>query len=101
MTPQDFLAFRALLAPASGFQSVQFRELEFLSGKRDPALVARLQLSPGERERLDRRLTEPSLWDGYCALLASRGLAVGDEDARRTSLLAVARDRDRYGDLWD
>jgi tryptophan 2,3-dioxygenase len=37
MTPQDFLDFRALLAPASGFQSVQFRELEFLSGAKDPA----------------------------------------------------------------
>jgi tryptophan 2,3-dioxygenase len=101
MTPQDFLAFRALLAPASGFQSVQFRELEFLSGKRDPALIARLQLSDGERVRIERRLTEPSLWDAYCALLSSRGLAVGDEDSRRDSLLAVARDRDRYGDLWD
>ena len=32
MNPQDFLAFRASLAPASGFQSVQFREIEFLSG---------------------------------------------------------------------
>jgi tryptophan 2,3-dioxygenase len=48
MTPQDFLAFRSLLAPASGFQSVQFRELEFLSGARDPAYVERLrQASPG------------------------------------------------------
>ncbi|HEU0132660.1 MAG TPA: tryptophan 2,3-dioxygenase family protein [Mycobacteriales bacterium] len=101
MTPQDFLAFRSLLAPASGFQSVQFREMEFLSGKRDPALVSRLRLSDAERERLDRRLAEPTLWDGYCALLASRGLAVADEGARRASLLAVARDRGRYGDLWD
>jgi tryptophan 2,3-dioxygenase len=101
MTPQDFLAFRALLAPASGFQSVQFRELEFLSGRRSPELVARLRLSAAERERLDRRLAEPSLWDAYCALLASRGLPVGEEDARRESLLAVARDRERYGDLWD
>ena len=101
MTPQDFLAFRALLAPASGFQSVQFRELEFLSGRRDAALVSRLQLSADERARLDRRLTEPSLWDAFCALLASRGLAVGTEEERRASLLAVARDRASYGDLWD
>ena len=36
MTPQDFLAFREQLSPASGFQSVQFRELEFLSGAKDP-----------------------------------------------------------------
>ena len=101
MTPQDFLAFRALLAPASGFQSVQFRELEFLSGRRDAALVARLKLSDDERARLDRRLTEPSLWDAFCALLAHRGLAVGSEEERRSSLLAVARDRAAHGDLWD
>jgi tryptophan 2,3-dioxygenase len=101
MTPQDFLAFRALLAPASGFQSVQFRELEFLSGRRDASLVARLHLSPEERARLDRRLAEPSLWDAFCALLATRDLAVGTEDERRQSLLAVARDRAAYGDLWD
>ena len=101
MTPQDFLAFRSLLAPASGFQSVQFREIEFFSGRRDAALVARLKLSADERARLDRRLTEPSLWDAFLALLAARGLAVGDEEERRESLLSVARDRARYGDIWD
>jgi tryptophan 2,3-dioxygenase len=101
MTPQDFLAFRSLLAPASGFQSVQFRELEFLSGRRDASLVARLHLSDAERARLDRRLSEPSLWDAFCALLAVRGLPVSDEEERRESLLVVARDRDRHGDLWD
>ncbi len=101
MTPQDFLAFRSLLAPASGFQSVQFREIEFVSGRRDAALVSRLQLSDDERARLERRLAEPTLWDAYCALLAARGLPVGTEDERRDSLLAVARDRTAYGDLWD
>ena len=101
MTPQDFLAFRSLLAPASGFQSIQFRELEFLSGRRDVALLSRLKLSDDERARVERRLAEPSLWDAFCALLASRGLAVGSEDERRESLLAVARDRSRYGEVWD
>ena len=38
MTPQDFLAFRTKLAPASGFQSSQFREIEFLSGSQGPRL---------------------------------------------------------------
>ena len=101
MTPQDFLAFRSLLAPASGFQSAQFRELEFLSGRRDTQLVARLRLSEEEGARLERRLAEPSLWDAFCALLASRGLPVGSVDERRESLLAVARDRQRYGEVWD
>src|SRR3546814_10395025 len=56
MTPQDFLAFRSLLAPASGFQSVQFRELEFLSGARDQAYVDRLRQASGdERPRMEAR----------------------------------------------
>src|SRR5262249_54002515 len=41
MTPQDFLVFRSVLAPASGLQSVQFRELEFLSGAKDDGFIAR------------------------------------------------------------
>ncbi len=94
MTPQDFLDFRAALAPASGFQSVQFRELEFLSGAKDAAFISRFRsLTQAERARLDRRLAEPSLWDAYLSLLAARGLAVGDSEQVRASLLAVARDR--------
>src|SRR4029450_1942788 len=55
MTPQDFLAFRASLAPASGFQSVQFREIEFLSRAQDPAYGARLHdATPVELDRLQR-----------------------------------------------
>jgi tryptophan 2,3-dioxygenase len=102
MTPQDFLAFRTLLAPASGFQSVQFRELEFLSGLKDPAVVGRLRAaSPDEQERLRRRLDEPSLWDAFVATLRAAGLpADGDEEVRR-ALLTVARDRGWHGPLWD
>jgi tryptophan 2,3-dioxygenase len=102
MTPQDFLAFRASLAPASSFQSVQFRELEFLAGARDPSYLERMgQASPTERARLERRLSEPSLWDAYVALLAAHGLAVASEDERREALLAVARDRASYAELWE
>lgn len=100
MTPQDFLAFRSLLAPASGFQSVQFRELEFLSGARDAAYVDRLrQASDEERERMLTRLEEPSLWEAFLALLQQSGFAV-DEDERRESLLMLARDR-AHAELWE
>ena len=92
MRPQDFLAFRAVLAPASGFQSAQFREIEFLSGLRDPAYLDRLELSDAERARLDMRLREPSLWDAFVALLRRHG---------DPTLLDIARDRDRYGPLFD
>jgi tryptophan 2,3-dioxygenase len=102
MTPQDFLDFRSLLSPASGFQSVQFRELEFLSGLKDAAFLQRLRAATdAERHRLQRRLDEPTLWDGLVAALAARGLATQSEDDVRASLLVVARDRASYGDLWD
>lgn len=101
MTPQDFLEFRAALAPASGFQSVQFRELEFLSGAKDPGFVGRFRsLTEDERQRLARRLAEPSLWDAYVDLLASRGLAVGTDKEILASLVSVARDRPHHDDLW-
>jgi tryptophan 2,3-dioxygenase len=76
MTPLDFLAFRKLLSPASGFQSVQFRELEFLSGQKDPDFAARLRAATdAERARLSRRLAEPTLWDAFTAALADRGVS--------------------------
>jgi tryptophan 2,3-dioxygenase len=101
MTPQDFLAFRSLLAPASGFQSVQFRELEFLSGARDAAYLDRLrQASPQERERLEQRLAEVSLWDAFLRLLEGRGFAVGSVEERRETLLTLARDR-THAELWE
>jgi tryptophan 2,3-dioxygenase len=102
MTPQDFLAFRALLAPASGFQSVQFRELEFLSGVQDPQYLDRLShATSGERARLARRLAEPTLWDGLLTLLTAAGFDVDTPERRQAALAAVSRDRGRYGPLWD
>lgn len=102
MTPQDFLVFRSLLAPASGFQSVQFRELEFLSGLKDPRYLDRLHhATEEERQRLVRRLAEPTLWDGFLAALAHAGLPVDSEEERRASLLTLAHDRATHGQLWD
>src|SRR5262249_37868278 len=76
-TPQDFLAFRNKLAPASGFQSAQFREIEFLSGLKDPDFLRRFRgLTADEQDRLKLRLAEPSLWDGYLAVLEHAGFPV-------------------------
>jgi len=73
MTPQDFLVFRDRLAPASGFQSVQFRELEFVLGyKRADALTQFPAGSPGRRA-LERRLVERSLLDHFHDFLEQRG----------------------------
>jgi tryptophan 2,3-dioxygenase len=101
MTPQDFGEFRSLLAPASGFQSVQYRELEFLSGVKDERYVARFRdLTAAERERLQRRLAEPTLWDAYLALLTARGLPAGNDEEILASLRLAAGDRAAYDDLW-
>ena len=92
MSPQDFLAFRSKLAPASGFQSVQFREIEFLSGLKEPKYVARLDATPEEMTRLRKRLDEPSVDDAFRALIQRRGTP---------SLLEIFRDRQQHGDLFD
>jgi tryptophan 2,3-dioxygenase len=94
MSPQDFLAFRALLTPASGFQSAQFREIEFVSGLKDPRFLDDLATSPDERARLERRLDEPTLWDGFCAMLEAHALPMpaDDEETRSASLVSMARE---------
>jgi tryptophan 2,3-dioxygenase len=103
MSPQDFLEFRHNLAPASGFQSVQFREIEFISGLKDERYLNRLVLGKEEQARLQSRLSEPTLWDAFCELMTQRGLPMpeGDDEGRLTSLLMMAEDRDKYGDLFD
>ena len=101
MTPQDFLEFRQRLAPASGFQSVQFRELEFLSGAKDAGYLDRFRgLTTEEEARLRARLDEPSLWDAFLGAVAARGLATDSDEAVTASLREVAHDRARHGDLW-
>ena len=101
MTPQDFLQFRQTLAPASGFQSVQFRELEFLSAAKDPSFVERFKgLTDAEMLRLRRRLEEPSLWDAFLHVLEARGLPVGDDEAVTDSVRRAAHDRSTYADVW-
>ncbi|HKV30090.1 MAG TPA: tryptophan 2,3-dioxygenase family protein [Candidatus Dormibacteraeota bacterium] len=106
MAPQDFLTFRSELAPASGFQSVQFREIEFLSGLKDPEYIKALAGEGDARARLQRRLDEPSLHDVFSALLKRRGVTVGDlyrHGHRNADLLELAEallDHDEGFRLW-
>ena len=102
MSPRDFLEFRRHLAPASGFQSVQFREMEFLSGLKDPAYMGRLELGPEERARLERRLAEPTLWDAFAAFLERRGLRMPADDpaARRVSLVEMATEPEKWAEEY-
>jgi tryptophan 2,3-dioxygenase len=95
MTPQDFLEFRTVLSPASGFQSAQFRELEFLSGLADERFLEDLAADADERDRLARRLGEPTLWDGFLAMMEIHGFPMpgDDAEARASSLVSMARER--------
>jgi tryptophan 2,3-dioxygenase len=101
MRPQDFLGFRYHLNPASGFQSVQFRELEFALGMKDAAILERLVCEPAERARLEARLTAPSVQETLDALLVRRGLGRDGDPAgwRLDALQAVYEEPDRHVDL--
>jgi tryptophan 2,3-dioxygenase len=83
MTPLEFLGFRERLESGSGFQSAQFRELEFVLGwKRESAFGPYPPGSP-ERERLDRRFRESSLWDAFAAFVYRRGFDVPEDVLNR------------------
>ncbi|HVU72103.1 MAG TPA: tryptophan 2,3-dioxygenase family protein [Mycobacteriales bacterium] len=74
MRPAGYLEFRHELGTGSGFQSVQFREIEFLCGRKDPSYLDNDWLSAAERDDLTRRLTEPSLAEAMRTLFAARGV---------------------------
>ena len=74
MTPISFLAFRDELNPASGFQSMQFREIEFSSGLKDPGILREFANDQFAHERLQARLNNPTLADCFYRVLQRRGL---------------------------
>ncbi|PWR06062.1 tryptophan 2,3-dioxygenase [Micromonospora acroterricola] len=73
MTPADFNRFRNLLGEGSGFQSAMYRQLEFLLGLRDPALIRPFRRQTEVYAELTAALASPSLWDDVLALLARHG----------------------------
>jgi tryptophan 2,3-dioxygenase len=99
MTPQEFNQFRDNLKPASGFQSVQFRELEFACGLRRTDVMPLIELDDPHRARLERRLREPSLYDHAKALLGRRGFAVGSSEELIESYRQIYTNEARYYDL--
>jgi tryptophan 2,3-dioxygenase len=76
MTPADYQRMRLHLGSSSGFQSHQYRRLEFLLGARDASKVAIYAEAPDEARSLEDELTRPSLYDEALRLLARRGLPV-------------------------
>ena len=76
MAQIGFLEFRDKLNPASGFQSMQFRELEFVSGQKDEKILANFAKDDFAYKRLSERFAEVSLGDAFWALLGRQGFAV-------------------------
>jgi tryptophan 2,3-dioxygenase len=73
MTPLEFLSFRERLESGSGFQSFQFRELEFVMGLKKRGHLERYAPGTDHRARLDRRMREPTVWDAFLHFLAAEG----------------------------
>ena len=100
MLPTHFLAFRGKLEPASGFQSEQFRELEFLCGLKDQKMLRYHKPTPEAHAQLERRLREPSLHDAFFGALQAIGKLMVNESAteqerfgvRARAVLALYRD---------
>src|SRR2546425_6861743 len=83
MRPITFLGFRDELNPASGFQSMQFREIEFASGLKNESIVRAFADDEFARARLQCRLGAPSLADNFFALLRRGGFDAPTEDSPR------------------
>lgn len=77
MTPAGFASFRSFLASASGFQSAQFREIEFALGMKERARIERFEGE--ERVRLEARLEAPTLWDAFVHKMHRDGMPVPAE----------------------
>ncbi|MGH8271293.1 MAG: tryptophan 2,3-dioxygenase [Gammaproteobacteria bacterium] len=76
LTPAEYVEFRGVLANASGFQSVQYRALEFMLGNKSAALLRVYEYDPEAHAWLDELLHRPSLYDEFLRYLSRRGLPV-------------------------
>ncbi|TYP92612.1 tryptophan 2,3-dioxygenase [Fodinibius salinus] len=73
MTPLEFESFRGFLDEASGFQSVQFREVEILCGHRSSHMFKAHEDQPQYLSRMKQRMNEPTLWESFCSFLSQKG----------------------------
>ena len=110
MLPTHFMAFRGKLEPASGFQSEQFREIEFLCGLKDEKFLRQHEHDPEAYARLEQRLHAPSLRDVFFDALATIGkLPIAPENAsederfqrRAEAIRNVYEDERNYRDWID
>jgi tryptophan 2,3-dioxygenase len=103
LTPVDFLKFRNVLGTSSGFQSAQFREIEFRLGLKEPNFVNYHPEGSAERAALAKALDQPSLREASHAALERAGfdLGEGSVEAIAAAWLQVYRDSERWFDLYE
>jgi tryptophan 2,3-dioxygenase len=83
MTPLEFLSFRERLAAASGFQSDQFRQIEFVLGVKSVRALTRFPSGSRARQALEERYHQPTVWDAFLHYLAREGYDVGAAHLQR------------------
>jgi tryptophan 2,3-dioxygenase len=103
LTPVDYLKFRSVLGTASGFQSVQFREIEFRLGLKEPNFVNQYEKGSPEQAALQVALKEPSLREASLGALERAGFDLGDRsvEAIAAAWLEIYRDSERWFDLYE
>lgn len=100
MAQIGFLEFRDKLNPASGFQSMQFRELEFVSGQKDERILQSFKNDEFAYARLSERYSEPSLADTFWSLIGRNGLSVESHDERVQATVEILTHPEQYPDLF-
>ncbi len=99
MTPADYTRFRDVLGSSSGFQSAQFRQVEFMLGLKDASHLRHHGEDSDEYAALKKALDEPSLWDEANRAAARAGLPMPEEAVERDWTQPYAAD-DRVEDAW-
>jgi tryptophan 2,3-dioxygenase len=89
MTPLEFNSFRSFLASASGFQSGQFREIEFVFGHKREAIFKHYPEDSATRKRLEARFAQPTLWDAFLFYLNLNNYAVPQDQLLRDVTLPL------------
>lgn len=100
MAQIGFLEFRDKLNPASGFQSMQFREVEFVSGLKDEKILEFFKFDDFAYGRLKQRNESPSLADGFWAHAGREGFAVSTHEERVASIVEILSQPEKHADLF-
>lgn len=101
MAQIGFLEFRDKLNPASGFQSMQFRELEFVSGAKSEHILKTFERDEFAFERLTKRFNQPSLSDEFWNLLSKHNFKTETNEEKVSSVVEILTQPEKYPDLFN